>query len=1230
MKKIIIPIGMLLITQSMQAQLTPTENYIQSRTYLEEKTQSDANAKQVETVQYFDGLGRPKQIVNVKASPLGRDVVTQIVYDGFGRQVLDYLPVPQGGTSNGAIVTDPLSNATQPGIYGSEKIYSEKKLESSPLGRIQQQVQVGTDWANKPVKFQYEANTTGEVKKFITTTTWPDGASLSKLDPATDATDPNSENGFYKSGQLYKNVVTDEDDNKTIEFKNGKGQTILVRKVLSATENADTYYVYNEYDQLAFVIPPLASASGSLDLSTLDRLCYQYRYDGKNRLVEKKFPGKGWEYMVYDNKNRVVLIQDANLRVQNKWFITKYDRLGRVAYTGFLSTGGERAGRQNEINNITIAEERSSTGFTRNGMTVYYSDVYFVGEIPTILSVNYYDTYPQGYSFNPSFPQSIQGEAPLTDVPTEGKSTKGLPVMSLVKNIEDDNWTKAYTYYDTRGRVIGSHSINHLGGYTRTESKLDFAGVSKTVVTKHKRLNTDTERIITENFEYDHQNRLLVHKHQIDSNPVEILAQNKYNELSQLESKKVGGTSSQGLQIVDYKYNIRGWMTQINDPGSLGTDLFGYKINYNKVEGQETPNNDYTSLKVKPKYNGNIAEVSWKTHTEDNEPLKTYGYVYDALNRLSAGFYQKAGNETAKEYFERLEYDLNGNITRLQRSAGLLAGANTALAIDNLKYDYTGNKLIRVTDEQKNPSGYPYLVNPGTIGYDNDNGLGNGNMTSHPDKGISSIQYNYLNLPKQITQNSKVTNYTYRADGVKVKKLFGDIETNYLDGFQYKSTFQIESWNGEGTYHPDPNEIPILKLRIIPTSEGYYDTLLNRYVYNFMDHLGNLRLSYTDISGDGIIQPRRYNASNCSGKFCFNDWRPGEIVESNNYYPFGLLHDYTATTQNAYQYKYNGKELQETGMYDYGARMYMADLGRWGAIDPLAGISFSDSPYAYVLNNPIMLFDPNGMISQSFMDQVLNAPSGTNWKNNGNGFTNNWGGIVDYDGNPTNYGGYSNNIFQSNESDLSIIQVPEISLTGKHNQWGKAFQNQFNTYMNSRNEKYEIGDNFLNGFVDGAKSTWNYISGQFFGDSYWDNLMNTFSLGAYSNMKTLTGIFAIASNAPNYTTNDYAYGAGFLTEKAVETVVFKKASEINPFGINGGYGFKVGRTEFLYSNPSVGGGTIFSYKSSTGGKFRLDYHGLPTLNRSTTLHFHSNYWGYSNSPHRSLNPLRFGKTINKK
>src|SRR5690606_22479772 len=115
-------------------------------------------------------------------------------------------------------------------------------------------------------------------------------------------------------------------------------------------------------------------------------------------------------------------------------------------------------------------------------------------------------------------------------------------------------------------------SINHLGGYTQTESRLDFAGLAQQTITRHKRLSTDTERTITENFEYDNQNRLKVHKHKIDNNAEEILAQNDYNELSQLTTKKVGGTTlGTGLQEVNYDYNIRGWMTQINDPANLGS-----------------------------------------------------------------------------------------------------------------------------------------------------------------------------------------------------------------------------------------------------------------------------------------------------------------------------------------------------------------------------------------------------------------------------------------------------------------------------------------------------------------------------------------------------------------------------------------------------------------------------------------------------------------------------------
>ncbi len=57
-------------------------------------------------------------------------------------------------------------------------------------------------------------------------------------------------------------------------------------------------------------------------------------------------------------------------------------------------------------------------------------------------------------------------------------------------------------------------------------------------------------------------------------------------------------------------------------------------------------------------------------------------------------------------------------------------------------------------------------------------------------------------------------------------------------------------------------------------------------------------------------------------------------------------------------------ELQETGMYDYGARFYMPDIGRWGVVDPLSELQFKYSPYAYTYNNPIFFNDPTGMIGE--------------------------------------------------------------------------------------------------------------------------------------------------------------------------------------------------------------------------------------------------------------------------
>ncbi|MCJ7933150.1 MAG: polymorphic toxin type 8 domain-containing protein [Chryseobacterium sp.] len=859
--------------------------------------------------------------------------------------------------------------------------------------------------SGKTQKYKYETNTGNEVKAFVTTTSTNTVNGVPNTVSALSVSSANS--GFYPVGTLYKNTVTDEDGNSVVQFQNGRGQTILIRKN-DGTQNIDTYYVFNEYNQQAFIIPPKAvkqieQSNNTVTDAVLNELCYQYRYDGQDREVEKKLPNKGWEYSVYDKQDRLVLTQDGLLRTVNNnfnskgWIFNKYDESGRIVYTGFYPNSDTRQAIQNQVNTITTSslnnEQRITNPIVLSGTNLYYRNLAFPSAGITLLTVNYYDTYPQEA---PAIPTTIldQYVLPQTLDANNDASTNGVLTASYVKNIEDNNWTKAYDYYDSMGRLISTNTINHLGGYTKTETEFDFAGAPQKKNTYHLRKQGETGVTIQERFVYDNQNRLLQHFHQVDSQPEELLAENSYNDLSQLINKKVGSVSgSAPLQSIDYDYNIRGWLTDVNKNqmsiSDLNGKLFSYKIKYTNRDGIENPDPvQFSGKNVLPKYNGNIAEVDWRAiETIGVNPSltpKRYGYSYDRLDRLTAGFYQNPNNPYSKENTESLSYDPNGNISNLHRTSVMEYGSNTATVIDNLDYTYLGNQAVKIQDNSGNSTGYEGTAgNP--IEYDV-----NGNMKNMIDKSIAGIGYNYLNLPSSVNINfGQLTTdiaTKYRADGIKVRKettktsigIGGTTSskeiTDYLDGFQYYNlaggsdgggsesrmsrafepqaftpieisdpTIQPigDAWTGTLT----PSKTP--DLQFFPTEEGFYDYIKNQYIYQYKDHLGNVRVSFARNSA-GVLT----------------------IVDSNDYYPFGMNH---LKSGNAYfgggsykNYKMQGQELQETGFYAYKWRNYMPDVGRFFNVDPLSEEYAYQSHYNFSENRVIDNVELEGLEGEDF------------------------------------------------------------------------------------------------------------------------------------------------------------------------------------------------------------------------------------------------------------------------
>ncbi|MGI4823594.1 MAG: DUF6443 domain-containing protein [Janthinobacterium lividum] len=792
------------------------------------------------------------------------------------------------------------------GVARTGAAYAETLFEASPLNRVVAQGAPGEAWqvtAGHVIERIERPNTATDSVLWFT----PDYDPRS-LDPGY--------RGFYAAGELWGTDVSDTHGPnergargyRTIEWKDKLGQVVL-KQVEANRVGPDsashsrwlrTAYAYDDFGHLRFVLQPEASkrvlalklvSSGPTPFpaSALPFL-FHYRYDGRGRQVAKQVPGQDGETLVvYDQLDRPVLSQDAAQRQRQEWSWTKYDALGRIILSG-LVTRGDTLG-QVSLQAIATADTATAHQYEqRTADKTRYPQFYTTAQsfpqlgqgnllsaqgFPAgqVLSVTRYDDYDYDNDgqadvvYDASTDgQFAGGKAPVADVlRTTGMVTQTQTrVLGVAeRDAKQAAWLTTTTFYDERARPVQVQTSNarinpatQLAYQDLLTTQLDFTGKVVQSVAVHQG-PSHTPVQVTEFFTYDHTGRLLTARQQL---PGEVrptrLSRRTYNELGQLLTDSIG--TGRLRQEVDYAYNIRGWLTSLNDPYQPNKDdLFNLSLHYERgfTKGFE-------------QYNGNLTGQTWRGR---DGVQRAYGYVYDPLNRLLQGDFvartmtspatPMAGAWKAEEDNYRLafvSYDDNGNILTLRRR-GLLQNATHARGkqygdVDQLTYAYQGNRLLSVDDavtgnqlpRPKNYNGAPTSL----AGDFQEAGVklgeeylydANGNLTQDKNKGITGILYNHLNLPRQIHfgQVGDSIVFRYTASGQKVAKLVYQtgkplpLRTDYLGPYQYEQDSLKFFPHAEGRV-----------LRFVSYDAANQPKVSYQREFTVKDHLGNLRLAY--------------------------------------------------------------------------------------------------------------------------------------------------------------------------------------------------------------------------------------------------------------------------------------------------------------------------------------------------------------------------------------------------
>ena len=761
---------------------------------------------------YYDGLGYPIQNVRTSAYSNRGHIVTPIAYDIHRRTDAQvFLPYEAQITTY-----DSSAFANQRHYYrlrsrrDSLYAYSENQYESSPVGRLISSRQPGKDYADssKVVTYDYRTNSAAD--------------SILDLQAVVDTSFKlKVGNGYLPAGKLLLTKTTDEDGCTSEVFTDASGKTVLSRQ-RTGGQRLDTYRVYDLRDSLVCVLQPEGSASiqlgsshpllppvsrndtitiATIDDVFLDNYAFLYSWDSQGRLAAKKRPGAKAEELLSDDRGRVVLSRDGNLRSQGKWLYSEYDEYDALLKKSLISVEL----RLDTLRRSVCGEIDSTVIDTRDTLTLW----------AFLLNGESQDVYCK------------------THTPSVGDSTffeDGTECMPI-DSVGNDSQTGVFYI------CLGTDRFYYTGGFIR----LPVGERSVTIDADWPAIfaNAITSNTLLEEHRYDRGDSPAIPQNLAFQDVTGIVTQNDLGSSRNLEiwqrqlmlppGRTVPGDTTRYVERAFY-YDVPGNLVQTVEKNALGgTSRTSAKYNYLGdvlyIEEQHDLGENTTSDVKRTAYaydrQGRVAKEIITVSGTSSATVKTE-FDHDIFGRLTQSGYQEEDGEYG--FWETNTYDIRGRL--LSKEATRIAPNN------NPGGGSTGDEDEEDNPEEPEPD-EEHLVFGEYLKYFN------------PSKAASSLRWNGV--------ISEIRHQHGDAGSVITNSYFYDNAGRMTDNKRYTGNSLSNKYTERDLSYDRNGNILTLK-RYGATATAPQDNLAYTYSGNKLSQLNNWMYSYDDngnMTSDG-------------------------------------------------------------------------------------------------------------------------------------------------------------------------------------------------------------------------------------------------------------------------------------------------------------------------------------------------------------------------------------------